>query len=150
MNLASLYEQDFLLWTEDTSAKLKAQDFNNLDLENLIEEVETLGRSERRELLNRLTRLLEHLLKRLYVPSEQNYRGWQVTIQNQRLALRNLVQDSPSLKASWDKVIATAWQDALAKVQEAYPQVEFPSQFPYPTDVDTLLNKKYWEVNDLC
>ena len=46
----SLYEQDFLLWSEETAAKLRARDFENLDLENLIEEVESLGRSDRKEL----------------------------------------------------------------------------------------------------
>ncbi|MFZ9738471.1 MAG: DUF29 domain-containing protein, partial [Prochlorotrichaceae cyanobacterium] len=63
----SLYEQDFLLWSEDTAAKLRARDFENLDLENLIEEVESLGRSDRKELLSRLVVIFEHLLKRLYV-----------------------------------------------------------------------------------
>jgi len=57
----SLYEEDFLLWSEDTTAKLKARDFEHLDLENLIEEVESLSRSERSQLLNRLIVLLEHL-----------------------------------------------------------------------------------------
>ena len=63
----SLYEQDILLWVEDTVAKLKVRDFDHLDLENLIEEVESVGRSERREFLSRLTRLLEHLLKDLCI-----------------------------------------------------------------------------------
>ena len=76
----SLYEQDIVLWVEDTAAKLKARDFANVDLENLIEEVEDLGRSQKTELLSRLTRLLEHLLKRLYVNSPQDYRGWELTI----------------------------------------------------------------------
>jgi hypothetical protein len=56
----SLYEGDFLLWTEKTVSQLKAQDFQNIDLENLIEEVEALGRSERKELLNRLTVIFEY------------------------------------------------------------------------------------------
>jgi len=57
----SLYDQDILLWVEDTVAKLKAHDFTNLDLENLIEEVESLGVSQKKELLNRLiTDKMEH------------------------------------------------------------------------------------------
>ncbi len=62
----NLYDQDFLAWIDDIFTKLKARDFDNLDLENLIEEVNSLGASQRRELLSRLTVLLEHLLKRLY------------------------------------------------------------------------------------
>lgn len=63
----SLYESDFLLWTLEIATKLKARDFEHLDIENLIEEIEDLGRSPRKELESRLTTLLSHLLKRLYV-----------------------------------------------------------------------------------
>ena len=64
----SLYDQDILLWVEDTIAKLKAHDFANLDLENLIEEIDTLGKSQRNAIRSLLRRLIEHLLKRCYVP----------------------------------------------------------------------------------
>jgi hypothetical protein len=63
----SLYESDFLLWTQETVIKLKAKDFDNVDLENLIEEIEGLGSSYRDELESRLETLLAHCLKRLYV-----------------------------------------------------------------------------------
>ena len=63
----SLYEQDILLWVEDTVNKLKNRDFKNLDIDNLIEEVESLGISQKKELISRLMVLLEHLLKRLYL-----------------------------------------------------------------------------------
>ena len=61
----SLYEKDILLWVEETVSQLKAKNFEHLDLEHLIEEVEALGISQKRELLSRLVVLLEHLLKRL-------------------------------------------------------------------------------------
>ena len=63
----SLYEEDILLWVEQTVKQLKARDFASLDWEHLIEEVEALGVSQKRELLSRLIVLMEHLLKRLYV-----------------------------------------------------------------------------------
>ncbi|MFZ4667456.1 MAG: DUF29 domain-containing protein [Prochlorotrichaceae cyanobacterium] len=141
----SLYEQDFLLWSEDTAAKLKARDFDQLDLENLIEEVETLGRSERRELLNRLTRLLEHLLKRLYVPSERDYNGWELTIRNQRTGLRNLLRDSPSLKSVWNINLDYAWEDAVRNVSKEYRKIQFPDQWPYDRSIEFLLNEDFWE-----
>ena len=81
----SLYEQDFLLWSEDTAAKLRARDFENLDLENLIEEVESLGRSDRKELLSRLVVIFEHLLKRLFVQLPQAYRDWETDRKSTRL-----------------------------------------------------------------
>ena len=142
----SLYEEDFLLWSEDTAAKLKARDFEHLDLENLIEEVESLGRSDRKELLNRLIVLLEHLLKRLYVELPQDYNGWERTIRTQRRHLETLLEESPSLRSIWSERFDRAWISALKMVQEDYPDVNFPDRFPYSADVETLLNKKYWEV----
>ena len=68
----SLYETDFLLWTEETIAKLKARDFDHVDLENLIEEIESLGKSDKKEIKSRLTTLLAHLLKRIYVNMPQD------------------------------------------------------------------------------
>jgi hypothetical protein len=142
----SLYEQDFLLWSEETASKLRAGDFENLDLENLIEEVESLGRSNRKELSSRLIRLLEHLLKRMYVKLPENYRGWEDTIRHQRLEIQLLIDDSPSLKSIWSERFEQAWKSALKTVGEDYPQVTFPDRFPYVTDVETLLNQKYWEI----
>ena len=142
----SLYEEDFLLWSEDTAAKLKARDFENIDLENLIEEVESLGRSDRKELVNRLVVIFEHLLKRLYVNLPDDYNGWERTIRTQRSCLKVLLRQSPSLKSKWAESIEYAWQDALKGVEEDYSNVNFPDRFPYATDVETLLNKKYWEV----
>jgi hypothetical protein len=142
----SLYEQDFLLWSEETTAKLRARDFENLDLENLIEEVESLGRSNRKELSSRLIRLLEHLLKRMYVKLPENYRGWEDTIRHQRLEIELLIEDSPSLKSIWSERLEQAWKSALKIVREDYPNITFPDRFPYATDVDTLLNQKYWEI----
>jgi len=75
--LKSLYDRDILLWVEDTVAKLKSGDFEHLDINNLIEEVESLGISQRNELSSRLLVLLEHLLKRLYVSLPDDYRGWE-------------------------------------------------------------------------
>jgi len=83
----SLYEQDLLLRTEETIRHLKAKNFDDLDLDNLIEEIETLGRSERKELTSRLLVLFEHLLKRLYVPMPMEYNGWERTIREQRIQL---------------------------------------------------------------
>jgi len=142
----SLYEQDFLLWSEDTAAKLRTRDFEHLDLENLIEEVESLGRSDRKELLNRLIIIFEHLLKRLYVELPEDYNGWERTIRTQRTCLKVLLRQSPSLKSKWAESIEYACQDALKGVEEDYPNVNFPDRFPYASDVDSLLNEKFWEI----
>ena len=141
----SLYEEDFLLWSEETAAKPRARDFENLDLANLIEEVESLGRSNRKELSSRLVRLLEHLLKRMYVKLPENYRGWEDTIRHQRLELELLIEDSPSLKTIWSERLEQAWQIALKNVRKGYENNIFPDRFPYPTDVESILDRDFWE-----
>jgi hypothetical protein len=142
----SLYEEDFLLWSEDTAAKLKARDFENLDLENLIEEVESLGISQKKELISRLMMILEHLLKRLYVSSPYDYNGWERTIRTQRNNLELLIEDAPSLTTFWDTSFEKAWKIALRTVREEYPHVTFPTQWPYSRQVEAILNQKFWEV----
>ena len=94
----SLYDQDILLWVEDTISKLKAHDFANLDLENLIEEIDTLGKSQRNTVRSLLRRLIEHLLKRCYVPLPECYVGWQREIRACRNDIKDVLEDAPSLK----------------------------------------------------
>ncbi|MEY3222516.1 MAG: hypothetical protein RLZZ203_1372 [Cyanobacteriota bacterium] len=143
----SLYDQDILLWVEDTVTKLKTRDFESLDIENLIEEVEALGTSQKRELLSRLIVLLEHLLKRLYVDSPYDYNGWERTIRNQRTELDILITQVPSLKSLWDKSFQDAWRRSLANVGSEYKSVNFPSEWQYSSDLEILLNSNFWENN---
>jgi hypothetical protein len=142
--MVSLYEKDILLWTEKTVAQLKARDFDNLDLENLIEEVEALGISQKRELLSRLIVLLEHLLKRLYVNLPQDYNGWERTIRTQRTELDVLISQVPSLKSLWDKSFQDAWRRALINVKAEYGSVDFPDIWPLKSDWQTILTADFW------
>ena len=141
----SLYEQDILLWVEDTVNKLKNHDFKNLDIDNLIEEVESLGISQKKELISHLMVLLEHLLKRLYVDISYDYNGWERTIRNQRNALEILLRDAPSLKTKWDDSFIIAWEIALKTVRKEYRQISFPDCWLYSQSVETILNEDFWE-----
>ena len=141
----SLYERDFLRWTTDTVTKLKAKNFEQLDLQNLIEEIEDLGRSQKKELKSRLLVLLEHLLKRLYVNSPDNHRGWEITINEQRRQLELEIEDSPSLKTIWDESFHAAWRLALKGVRKDYPQVTFPDIWSYSQDIDSMLDCDFWQ-----
>jgi hypothetical protein len=143
----SLYDQDILLWVEDTVAKLKARDFETLDIENLIQEVEALGTSQKRELLSRLIVLLEHLLKRLYVDLTYDYNGWERTIRTQRTELDVLITQVPSLKSLWDTSFKEAWRRSLTNVRSEYKSVNFPSEWPYSSELEILLNSNFWENN---
>ncbi len=113
--LKQLYETDFCLWLETTADLLDKQSFNELDLENLIEEVKGMSRREKRELKNRLTVLIMHLLKWKYQPSKISP-SWKSPIVEQRRQIEYLLEDSPSLKPYlleiFDKCYQKARQDA--------------------------------------
>lgn len=100
VNAPSLYDTDFLLWIENTVACLQAGEFENLDLENLIEEVDSLGRSDKRAVSSYLMRLCEHLLKMAFWDSERAncFRGWDAEIANFRAQVHEQLDTSPSLR----------------------------------------------------
>lgn len=100
MKLASLYDTDYQRWLDQTVAQLQAHDFGNLDLDNLVEEIESLGKSEKRAISSYLLRLCEHFLKLRYWESERElcFRGWVLEINNFRSEVELILQDSPSLK----------------------------------------------------
>lgn len=98
--LQSLYDTDYQFWLDETVTQLKKHQYNNLDLDNLIEEIQSLGKSDKRAILSYLMRLCEHLLKLSYWQSEreQCFRGWDLEISNFRLQIESILKDSPSLK----------------------------------------------------
>ncbi len=142
---SQLYERDFFLWVADTVAKLKARNFAQLDLENLIEEIESLAGRERRELESRLDVLLNDLLKRCYIPTPENYRGWELTIREQRKQLQRLLKQSPSQRNYLSEVFNETWQVALADVRQDYPKIKFPDEWQFNRDVEAILSEKFWQ-----
>ena len=141
----TLYEQDFALWIEETVKQLKSGNFSQIDLENLIEEVESLGKSQRQAVDSFLSRLLEHLLKRCYVTLPECYRGWEIEIRNFRKEIKRRLKDSPSLKRFMLEIFPESYQESLEAMREDYPHTSFPDICPFPNDVDALLNNKFWE-----
>lgn len=91
------YETDFFGWTIHQARMLREKNWQALDITNLIEEIESLGRQERRELENRLGLLVGHLLKWQYQPEKQS-RSWKIAIRSQRQEIAKLLVDNPSLK----------------------------------------------------
>jgi hypothetical protein len=141
----NLYDRDFALWIEATVKQLKSGDLSQVDLENLIEEVESLGKSQRKAVDNFLTRLLEHLLKRCYVVLPDCYRGWEIEIRNFRKELKKEFKYSPSLKRFMIEILEECYREALEAVKEDYPDSNFPDVCPFAEDIDGLLNHKFWE-----
>jgi hypothetical protein len=109
---ADLYETDYQLWLDQTIVQLRSHDFNSLDLENLIEEIESLGKRDKRAVLSYLVNLCEHLLKVKYWQDQREncIRGWRVEIRNFRFRIQMILQDSPSLKAFLHENFALAYQ----------------------------------------
>jgi hypothetical protein len=112
-----LYDQDFYLWIETISKQLKAGKFAEIDLANLIEEIESMGKSEKRELKSRLIVLLMHLLKWQYQP-EKRSESWRSTITEQRICIELLLEDSPSLQPLLIEIFADCYEKARLKASE--------------------------------
>ena len=148
MTTPSLYDRDILLWVEDTVTKLKSHDFEHLDIDNLIEEVESLGISQKKELLNRLVVLMEHLLKRLYVDLPNDYNGWERTIREQRKRLKVLLIKVPSLARLWNEDFQDAWKISLLTVREEYPKIRFPDRWQFSSDLEPIINDIFWQEID--
>jgi hypothetical protein len=104
----ALYTTDFYAWVKRQADLLKNEDYQDLDRANLIEELEAMARSERRQLVNRLRVLLTHLLKLTYEPDSNPTRGWQETVREQRRRLEILLEDSPSLRRDLPDAIVYA------------------------------------------
>ncbi|NET51409.1 MAG: DUF29 domain-containing protein [Merismopedia sp. SIO2A8] len=119
---------------------LKNQQWDLLDRQNLIEEIESLGRQQRRELRNRLAILLGHLLKWHY-QSDRRSRSWLATLRVQRREIQSLIQDNPSLKPYLDEALREGYLNGrdLAMGETNLPLSTFPETCIYSlTDVLNL------------
>ncbi|MGH8014132.1 MAG: DUF29 domain-containing protein [Candidatus Binataceae bacterium] len=106
---ASLYERDFCAWTEEQVRILKTGDYTHLDIENVVEELESLGRSEQRELCSRLEVLLAHLLKWSY-EAKRHSRSWENSIDDQRERIQLVFKSSPSLRGRLGSTLVDAYR----------------------------------------
>jgi hypothetical protein len=131
-NRQSLYETDYLRWIETTVEKLRVQDYSNIDWENLIEEIEDMGRSEHRSLKSNLIVVLTHLLKWQYQP-EFRSGSWKGSIVEHRRRIRDTLKESPSLKPYLEEVFAKCYLDAVeqASAETGLPVETFPQACAY-------------------
>ena len=111
--MGELYSKDFYGWLVEQAEALRLRSANKIDWENLLEEVEGLARSERRELGSRLAVLIQHLLKWRSQP-ERRSRSWLVTIKEQRAKVVDILEESPSLQQHLPEIIDKAYRTGLA------------------------------------
>ena len=130
--MTTTYQTDFYSWTQQQALLLKARQFNELDFDNLIEEIESMGASERKELDSRLIELLLHLLKWQYQPKRKGS-SWEVSIAKQRDGIEKVLRDNPSLKYQLDKRVADCYGYArrYAAIETKLSKSRFPEECPY-------------------
>ena len=136
MNAQNLYDQDFFAWTTKTSALLKDKKFDVVDWENVIEEIEALGRSEKRAIKRHLVILLLHMLKWEFQP-EYHCRSWSNSIRNARGELLELLKENPSLKGEFlTESLPKAYEKAREKASDetSIYLENFPAACPYALD----------------
>jgi len=126
------YSTDFYKWAIEQATLLRSGRLEDADIEHIAEEIESMGRSEKRELINRLKVLLAHMLKWEYQPTRRS-RSWQLTIKEQRLMIQDILEDNPSLTALQDMMMEKAYR--LARTQAAretgLDESVFPEQCSY-------------------
>ena len=128
----NLYETDFNLWIEQTVNQLKNGQIQDLDIENLIEEVQSMGSNDKREIKSRLIVLIMHLLKYKYQPKKKT-KSWTSTIITQRNELELVLENSPSLNPVLKENIAECYQKARknAARETKLPLTTFPLECPF-------------------
>ena len=135
MKIQTLYEKDFNLWIEQTINYLQKGDLTNLDRENLIEEIKSMGNSDKRETFSRLKVLLMHLLKWKY-QHQKRTSSWLNTIDEQREQLELILKDSPSLKPYFQSILSDCYPKAVraAANETNLPRNTFPSECPFTSE----------------
>jgi Domain of unknown function DUF29 len=143
MPKTGLYEQDFYAWANEQAALLRAGEISAADIENIAEEIESIGRGEKRELICRLSVLLAHLLKWRFQPERRGH-SWTYTIREQRLQIARHMKDNPSLHAKTSEAMADAYQTALLAAAEdtGLPEWTFPSVCPYA--FEQVVDADFW------
>ena len=126
------YERDYARWCAEQGALLRSGRLDALDRENLAEEIESLGRSDKREIESRLKVLLAHLLKWSFQP-EGRKGGWSATIREQRGRIAKAIQESPSLRDYPAEVLAEeyGYARADAAAETGLPEDDFPAKCPF-------------------
>jgi hypothetical protein len=153
MKSTSLAQMDFNFWAQQTASLLRQGRFDEIDIETLAQEVEDLGKSERRAIASYLTVLLTHLLKWKYQPSGRQYTdegeplgSWAGSITYSRLEIAKLLADNPSLKAYPETVLDWSYRDAVKVASQETGLKDFPLDCPFA--IKQILDDLWWPDRD--
>lgn len=126
------YDKDFYAWALENAELLRQKRFEEIDVDNVAEEIESMGKSNKRSLFSHLSVLIAHLLKWKFQPIRQS-KSWTLTIKNQRFEITDLLKESPSLKKEIEKQFDHAYKKALiiASEQTGIDENDFPKICPF-------------------
>jgi len=143
MSEATDYEADFYAWANEQAALLRAGRLGALDVANIAEELECMGKSQKNELISRLTVLLTHLLKWQFQPRRRGA-SWEATIAVQRRDLKRHLKDNPSLKSVLCEVVEYSYGNAIleARGETGLAKSTFPATCPW-TWAQTM-DEEFW------
>ena len=141
--MGTAYEQDFYAWAREQAGLLRTGRLSEADLENIAEEIESMGRSEKRELVSRLTVLLLHLLKWQFQPGLRRA-SWEASIKVQRIRLDGHLTDNPSLRPQIPDAMRMAFEVALieAAAETGLAQSIFPQACPWSFEL--AIENGFW------
>lgn len=147
MQGASLYDRDFYAWAMEQAALLRAGKLEAADIAHIAEEIESMGRSEKRELVNRLAVLMSHLLKWRFQPMLRG-NSWRLTIEEQRYRLAAHLDDNPSLKPRLEPAIRDAYRLALIEAEKETGLLRrtFPGECPWT--FEQMMDEGFWPEAD--
>jgi hypothetical protein len=130
--MSEAYSTDFSLWINQTAQLLRERRWHEIDVPHLVEEVEELGKSERRGITSQLTRLLLHLLKWQYQPQRRSD-SWLDSITDARTQIELAIEDSPSLRSYPAEQVEASYQRARRQAarQTGIEITVFPEVCPY-------------------
>ena len=137
------YERDFYAWANEQAALLRSGQWGRADVEHIALEIESMGKTEKRELVSRLAVLLAHLLKWRFQPGLRGT-SWRLTIEEQRYKVTDHIEDNPSLNAMRDEAIATAYRYARVEAERetGLARSVFPTVCPWT--YDEIINEAFW------
>ena len=129
------HDEDFYGWAMATASLLKQQNFDEVDMEHIIEEIEEMGNSNESQLISRLALVLCHLLKWQFQPNMRGH-SWVYTLEEQRKRTKIHLKKNPSLKSKLNECLADAYDVALSKAagETGLDKKTFPAECPYTFD----------------
>ncbi len=140
------YDKDVIAWANEQARLLRAGRFDALDIEHIADEIEDVGKSEKRELASRMAVLLAHMLKWQYQPGGRG-NSWRRTIKEQRNRVGLCIDQTPSLKADLRNSVwwSDVWSDAVAKASQETGLGDFPESCPWT--FDQIMNPEFWPAS---